>query len=178
MTNDSAYDDIIGPLAASSGVPVALVKGIIAEESGFNPNATNTTGSDGARGGAFGLMQVTMTTALGMGFSGSDDALRDPTTNLTLGIRFLGYAFEQADGDWGRTASIYNGGKSLGDGTYSDQSYVSAVLNYAQQYGGTPLSSSGQPLPPPASATNVASAESLAAFVGAAIIAGIVWASR
>lgn len=185
MTNDSNFDSIITPLANVAGVPVPLVKGIIAQESGFDPTATNLTGPDGARGGAFGLMQVTMTTALGMGFSGSESDLLDPTTNLTLGIRFLGYAFQQAGGDWGYAAAIYNGGKRLGDGSYTDQAYVTAVIQYAESYGGTPVNAAGAALAPSGVAADSAAGESAAAdssaasdefvgaIVGALIIGGL-----
>jgi soluble lytic murein transglycosylase-like protein len=186
MTNDSAYDDIITPIAAQVGVPVPLIKGIIAQESGFNPNATNLSGPDGARGGAFGLMQMTLTTATGMGFSGPDAGLLDPTTNLTLGIHFLSYCFEQADGNWAAAAACYNGGRAKGDGTFTDQAYVVAVLQYAEQYGGQAVTSSGEsidtvsglPISNPAAAAppdvGGATSDYIAAGVIAAIIAGLV----
>lgn len=61
---------------ASWGVALAWV------ESRLNPKATNNTGGDAARGGAWGLHQMTLTTARGLGFAGAGPDLFDPTTAL------------------------------------------------------------------------------------------------
>lgn len=134
LRNTAAYDSIIGPLATRAGVPVDLVKGIISVESQWNPDAENLTGGDAARGGSYGLMQMSLETAQGMGYTGTAEGLKDPTTNLTYGIQFLGWAYTETGGDYVKTAAAYNGGRLGASGTYTDQSYIDKVLAAAQSF--------------------------------------------
>jgi soluble lytic murein transglycosylase-like protein len=72
-------------------------------------------------------------TAQGMGFNGDVSELLDPATNLAYGCQFLSYVYTGAPDS---TASAYNGGSALGDGTYTDQSYVTQVVNYYNEFSG------------------------------------------
>src|SRR5208282_1240837 len=141
--NENAYDDLILPLATANNVPVALIKAIIGVESNFIPTAENLSGRDGARGGSYGLMQLSYLTAQGMGYSGDPSGLLDPETNLTLAIGFLGTQMDRAAGDPATTAAFYNGGHATGGGNFSDQAYVSAVMTNYAYYSGQPGSTPG-----------------------------------
>lgn len=55
---------LVAKWAKVFGAPVSLVMAIIENESHFDPNATNLTGGDLKRGGAWGLAQLTLQTAL------------------------------------------------------------------------------------------------------------------
>jgi hypothetical protein len=61
-------------------------------ESGYRANAHG-------RVGEIGLMQVMPPTARLLGFSGDDEALADPETNIRLGARYLPEAWRLANGD-------------------------------------------------------------------------------
>jgi soluble lytic murein transglycosylase-like protein len=142
--NENAYDALIQPTAATYGVPVALVKAIIGVESNFIANAMNLTGRDLTRGGSYGLMQMSLQTAQGYGFTGSPTDLLDPQTNLTYGCQFLRDVYNQAGQDPATAASLYNGGKSVGPSAFSNQSYVNNVMsNYSYFSGGSSSDDAG-----------------------------------
>lgn len=88
--------------AAENGVPVDLAQAVIALESGHNPRAMGR--------GTMGLMQIKPATARGIGYDGPAEALLDPDTNLTWGMRYLGRAHELAHGDLCGTILRYQGG--------------------------------------------------------------------
>ncbi len=125
----SAYDDLISQWAATYGLPFSLVKAIVQVESGFDPNAENLTGGDAARGGSYGLMQVSLETAQGYGYDidTTGQGLLDPSTNLQYGCMYLADCYSQAAGDIAKTAAAYNGSSSTG-------SYATAVLKYNAQF--------------------------------------------
>src|SRR3954468_198549 len=91
--NEDAYDGIIRPIAAEYNVPVALIKAMIAQESGFRPNAyrAEVAANDASRG----LMQLLLATARGEGYDGNaGDAtqltgLFNPSTNIEYGTSYL-----------------------------------------------------------------------------------------
>src|SRR5262249_24555977 len=64
---DGALDGMIARHASANGVPVELVRRVVARESGGNPRARNS--------GALGLMQIKYATARSMGYSGSASGL-------------------------------------------------------------------------------------------------------
>jgi soluble lytic murein transglycosylase-like protein len=134
--NEDLYDDQLAAASSATGVPVALMKAIIGVESGFNPNATNLTGRDMTRGGSYGLFQVSLETAQGYGFTGEGTGLLDPATNITIGSKFLADVYAQAGDDPETAAALYNGGKALGGGAFSNQSYVNSVMQNYDVYAG------------------------------------------
>ncbi len=79
------YDALIAAYAKSNGVPVALAKAVVTIESGFKPNKTG-------KAGEIGLMQVKLSTARGMGYTGSAKGLYVPATNIKYGMKYLGMA--------------------------------------------------------------------------------------
>jgi soluble lytic murein transglycosylase-like protein len=111
------------------GVDPALVKAIIANESGFDPNATSKTGAQG-------LMQLEPGTAAGLGVS---DAY-DPAQNVAGGTRYIRGLLDRFHGDLRLAIAAYNAGpgavvKYNGVPPYAEtQQYVENVLDSYQKY--------------------------------------------
>lgn len=105
--NEDKYNVIIQNAAIRYNVPYSLVKAVIAAESGFNARAIREEPqiSDASRG----LMQVLEKTARALGFSGSEETLFDPYTNINLGTKLLARERARTD-DWDSAISAYNGG--------------------------------------------------------------------
>lgn len=81
--NEDNYNDFVNAAAFAYNIPVAIIKGIIATESGFNPNAKAKTTS------ATGLMQMTVAAAKDMGFAHS--SMTDPKTAIMAGTKYLAW---------------------------------------------------------------------------------------
>jgi soluble lytic murein transglycosylase len=76
------YRALLEPLAASSGIPDHVLYGLVREESYFDAAIVS-------RAGAVGLSQLMPATALPLAqrLKIADPDLRDPVTNLTIGVR-------------------------------------------------------------------------------------------
>ena len=97
------YSELVARHAQANGVPVALVHRVIMRESRYNAGAVG-------RGGAVGLMQIKLSTARGLGYTGSAQGLRDPDTNLAYAVKYLAGAYHAAGGDPNRAVSYYASG--------------------------------------------------------------------
>lgn len=97
------YDALIASQAQANGVPEALVHRVIVRESKYQAHLVG-------RGGTIGLMQIKLATARGLGYSGDAAGLRDPSTNLTYGIKYLAGAYHAANGDHSRAMHYYASG--------------------------------------------------------------------
>lgn len=121
-------DGLVAANAASWKVDPALVKAIVANESGFDPNATSRTGAQG-------LMQLEPGTAAELGVS---DAY-DPAQNISGGTRYIKGLLERFHGDVRLAVAAYNAGASAvekygGVPPYAEtETYVQNVLaSYAR----------------------------------------------
>jgi soluble lytic murein transglycosylase-like protein len=94
----SAIDRTVVAGAAAAGVDPALVEAIVANESGFDPNATS-------RAGACGLMQLMPQTAASLGVGDP----YDPEQNVRGGTRYLRDLLERF-GDVELAVAAYNAG--------------------------------------------------------------------
>jgi soluble lytic murein transglycosylase-like protein len=102
----SAQDDfaaILDGAADRYGLPAALLYAITGVESGFNPRAQSGSGS-------LGLMQITPSTATGLGYTGTAAGLFDPWQNVELGAKLLAQLNRRLGGNAAKMASAYNGG--------------------------------------------------------------------
>ena len=126
----SSVMQAIAKAAAATGMPVALIKAIAKQESGFDPRA-------GSPAGARGLMQLMPGTARSLGVR---DIL-DPFQNALGGARYIRSMlsmFKRLD----YALAGYNAGpgavrKFGGIPPYREtQNYVRAVMRYFQQFGG------------------------------------------
>ncbi len=98
----SNYDAMIAAHAAANGVPESLVRRIIKRESGGRPGVVSR--------GNYGLMQIKLATARGMGYSGSAAGLLDANTNMTYAVKYLAGAYRAAGGNESRAVHYYASG--------------------------------------------------------------------
>jgi len=103
-SRDSLYNvsAISAGQAGASGLPSSLIQRVIARESGGNPRAMHA--------GNYGLMQIRLSTARAMGYTGSAAGLLDPQTNMTYGLRYLAGAYRAAGGNENRAIALYQRG--------------------------------------------------------------------
>jgi soluble lytic murein transglycosylase-like protein len=122
-------DRLVSANAGAWGVDPALVKAIIANESGFDANATSKTGAQG-------LMQLEPGTASELGVT---DAY-DPAQNISGGTRYIRGLLDRFHGDLRLAIAAYNAGpgavvKYNGVPPYAEtQQYVENVLDAYQKY--------------------------------------------
>ena len=117
-------------------IPAALALAVAEVESDFVPR---TIGA----GGAVGIMQILP--AIAKSELGADvAALKDPATNVRLGLRWLARLHERYDGDWELALSHFRGGKLMQvEGRYRPheytRSYVRRVMRCWRSYERDPL---------------------------------------
>ena len=107
--NVAKFGPLIERSAKSSGVDPALVKAVIAVESAFEPKAISPKG-------ALGLMQVTPDTAARYGVvadrsRSAEQKLLDPSTNVSVGTRYLRDLLALFANDIGLALAAYNAGE-------------------------------------------------------------------
>jgi hypothetical protein len=123
------FDTAIKRASVQHGVSAALVKAVIAAESGFDPLAMSDKG-------ARGLMQLMPDTARDLGV---DDAL-DPWQNIDGGTRYLCAMIDRFPGEIELALAAYNAGPQKvaqfqGIPPYKEtRSYVKRVLSYYKKY--------------------------------------------
>jgi soluble lytic murein transglycosylase-like protein len=122
-------EQLVNVNAGAWGVDPALVKAIIANESGFNANATSRTGAQG-------LMQLEPGTANDLGVANA----YDPAQNVWGGTRYLRGLLDRFHGDVRLAVAAYNAGpgaveKYGGIPPYAEtQNYVANVLDSYRKY--------------------------------------------
>lgn len=133
------YDAEIQAAAQRNGVDPALLKGLIRQESNFDPNARSGAG-------AVGLCQLMPGTAASLGCTDPSD----PAQAIDAGARYLRQQLDRFGGNPELALAAYNAGPGAvqrygGVPPYAEtQNYVSQVMTYARQYG---LASSPTPTP-------------------------------
>ncbi|MDE2481658.1 MAG: lytic transglycosylase domain-containing protein [bacterium] len=134
MVPPAQIDRLVQANAAQQSVDPALIKAIIANESGFNANATSQVGAQG-------LMQLMPGTASGLGVTNA----YDPAQNVWGGTKYIKGLLERFNGDVRLAVAAYNAGpgaveKYGGVPPYAEtQNYVQNVLASYQKYrGNTP----------------------------------------
>src|SRR3954454_20780829 len=126
---DNAYSDLIQAAAAKYGLDADVLKGLIKQESGFNPNA-------GSPAGAQGLTQLMPATAASLGVTD----VHDPAQAIDGGAHYLKMQLDRFGGDYTKALAAYNAGPGAvqrfgGVPPYAEhQNYVKNVLAFAQQY--------------------------------------------
>jgi soluble lytic murein transglycosylase-like protein len=122
-------DRLVSANAATWNVDPSLIKAIIANESGFNANATSNVGAQG-------LMQLMPGTATGLGVT---DAY-DPAQNVWGGTRYIKGLLDRFGGNVQLAVAAYNAGpgaveKYNGVPPYAEtQNYVQNVLASFAKY--------------------------------------------
>lgn len=109
--------------AEANGVPFAIADAVIKVESRYNPRASNR--------GNFGLMQIRLQTARGVGYGGGAAGLLDADTNARFGMKYLGQAYRLAGGDTCRTIMKYQSGHMATAMSGANRAYCSKVRTLA-----------------------------------------------
>ncbi len=113
-------DALVQQNAANWQVDPALIKAVIANESGFNANATSGVGAQG-------LMQLMPGTAAGLGVR---DAY-DPAQNVAGGARYLRGLLDRFGGDARLAVAAYNAGPGAVE-KYGDVPPYAETKHYVQ----------------------------------------------
>lgn len=121
----------IDAAASSNGIDPALLKGLVSQESGFDPNARSGAG-------AVGLTQLMPGTAAGLGVTNP----LDPVQSLQGGARYLKQQLDRFGGDERLALAAYNAGPNAvakygGVPPFAEtQNYVTSVMSKASAYRG------------------------------------------
>ena len=128
-SGDGAYSDLIQAAAAKYGIDANVLKGLVKQESGFNPNA-------GSPAGAQGLTQLMPATAASLGVTD----VHDPAQSIDGGAHYLKMQLDRFGGDYTKALAAYNAGPGAvqrfgGVPPYAEtRNYVTKVLGYADQF--------------------------------------------
>jgi soluble lytic murein transglycosylase-like protein len=95
-------DALIAKHSLAYNVPESLVRRVIKRESGGRAHVISK--------GNYGLMQIRLGTARGMGYTGTAAGLLDADTNMTYAVKYLANAYRVAGGNENRAVSLYAGG--------------------------------------------------------------------
>jgi soluble lytic murein transglycosylase-like protein len=123
------FDDQINAAAQKYGIDPALLKGLIRQESNFNPNAQSPAG-------AAGLCQLMPGTAAALGCTNP----LDPAQAIDAGAKYLSQQLKAFGGDVSKALAAYNAGPGAvqrygGVPPYAEtQNYVRQVTAYADGY--------------------------------------------
>ena len=115
--------DLIDRTAQKYGIDEKLVRALVKQESGFNPNAKS-------HAGALGLMQLMPSTAQGLGVKNP----LDPVQNVEGGVKYLKSMLDRFNGNTILALAAYNAGpnavkKYNGVPHYKEtQNYVRSIL--------------------------------------------------
>jgi len=128
-SSNGQYDSLITAAAQKNGVDPAVLKGLIRQESGFDPNSTSGAG-------AVGLTQLMPGTAAALGVTNPSD----PAQSIDAGARYLRQQLDAFGGDVQKSLAAYNAGPGAvqrygGVPPYGEtQNYVRQVMAYANDY--------------------------------------------
>lgn len=142
MSPDPRLQQVADIKAQQYHLPPGLLHAVIAQESGWNPEAKSPVG-------ALGMMQLMPGTAAGLGVKNP----LDPVQNIDGGARYLSHLMQEFGGNVKLALAAYNAGPAAvkkygGVPPYAEtQHYVNTILANAAL--GTPGTNKPRPIPPP-----------------------------
>jgi soluble lytic murein transglycosylase-like protein len=122
-TKGGGYSQIINRYASTYGVSSSLAHAVVRHESNFQPNVRGAAGE-------IGLMQIKLSTARAMGYSGSAKGLYEPATNIQYGMKYLAMAQKLGGGSTCGTILKYNAGHGATRMNPISAKYCSSVKAY------------------------------------------------
>lgn len=122
-TKSGGYSQIINRYASTYGVSSSLAHAVVRHESNFQPNVRGAAGE-------IGLMQIKLSTARAMGYSGSAKGLYEPATNIQYGMKYLAMAQKLGGGSTCGTILKYNAGHGATRMNPISAKYCSSVKAY------------------------------------------------
>ncbi len=123
VKSGTGYSQIINRYAATYGVPSSLAHAVVRHESNFQPNVR-------CKAGEIGLMQIKLSTARGLGYTGSAKGLYEPSTNIQFGMKYLAMAQKLGGGSTCGTILKYNAGHGAKRMNPTSAKYCSSVKAY------------------------------------------------
>ena len=126
---DGQFSELINAAATKYGIDPALLKGLIRQESNFNPSAKSPAG-------AAGLTQLMPGTAAALGVANP----LDPAQAIEGGAKYLSQQLKAFGGDVRKALAAYNAGPGAvsrygGVPPYAEtQNYVRSVMAFADEY--------------------------------------------
>lgn len=115
-------------------IPVSLVLGHIQQESSFDPEAYRYEAV--IKDASYGLMQLLYGTAKWLGYSGLEDGLYDPQTNIYYGMKYINYLMGQFPGNPEGYIMAYNVGPAGYRKGRRNEYYYSKVIEYSNKWKG------------------------------------------
>ncbi|MBO1039713.1 lytic transglycosylase domain-containing protein [Brucella pituitosa] len=123
VQSGKGYSQIINRYAATYGVSSSLAHAVVRHESNFQPNVRGAAGE-------IGLMQIKLSTARGLGYTGSAKGLYEPSTNIQFGMKYLAQAQKLGGGSTCGTILKYNAGHGAKRMNPTSAKYCSSVKSY------------------------------------------------
>jgi len=124
LTPQSILDEIIIEEATAFAVPIAIVRAIVAVESGGDAQAVGAAGE-------IGLMQIKLSTAQQMGYKGPGVGLFDVRTNIHYGTKYLAWQLNRYRSLPSAIAAYNAGSVFMVGNKFKNQAYVDKVMSYA-----------------------------------------------
>jgi soluble lytic murein transglycosylase-like protein len=103
------FDSIVAKYSAQFEIPASWIEAVIITESSGDPAAYRFEPK--LNEASYGLMQLLLSTARGLGFTGRAEELYDPDTNIYFGTKLLADLKRRYGTDLRRIYSAYNSGR-------------------------------------------------------------------
>lgn len=108
---EKTYLLVVARAFAAQGLPPELGAAIAKQESNWDAAAVTMTGGDGARGGSYGLCQMSLKTAEGLDKGATAGRLLDAHYNATLAAQLCRENWDRYQGRIEDVIAAYNSGK-------------------------------------------------------------------